>query len=316
MRCPLRRSAIAANPGSLPCRLSRTSAQLRSVINPGPGKNLPPDRRRATAVATFHGIASVSRIGAARNSRAISCARLLVTCNVWERGERNLMLLNLSEKIKECLTRAADARERANAALDPSRKADLLDVELHWLRLVESYRFVEQVDRFLEDSSVARTGSTEKLPEMGVLAVTCPTTGKDFSTGILTDAASFARLSQELMLSRCPHCHLDHSWWTKDAKLVPALPPSARIEFAPAEAIKTGAQRGQKEPPGRVVDSTSLSASLGVLVRTAIEAPREKPGRPFIFLTEPRFTTSSGCPKPMPGTWTALQSARSRWRAA
>jgi GAF domain-containing protein len=37
------------------------------------------------------------------------------------------------------------------------------------------------------------------------------------------------------------------------------------------EAAKTGAQRGPKETPGRVVDSASLSTSLGVLVRAAIE---------------------------------------------
>jgi hypothetical protein len=36
------------------------------------------------------------------------------------------MLLKLSDKISECLSHAADARERANAATDPSFSADYL----------------------------------------------------------------------------------------------------------------------------------------------------------------------------------------------
>lgn len=133
------------------------------------------------------------------------------------------VLLKLSDKISECLAYAADARERANAATDPSLRADLLDMELRWLRLVESYRFVEQASRFLEDSHLARIPST-KMPRTGVLVITCPATGKDFSTGILTDEASLKLLSQEFNRSRCPHCGVEHSWWTGDAKFVEALP--------------------------------------------------------------------------------------------
>jgi GAF domain-containing protein len=66
-------------------------------------------------------------------------------------------------------------------------------------------------------------------------------------------------LSQKLIRSHCPHCHVDHSWSTKDAKLVAALPPSVRVE-------DTKTQPGQ-----RVVGRASLRASLGALVHTAIE---------------------------------------------
>ena len=139
------------------------------------------------------------------------------------------MLLKLSDKMSECLAHAAEARQRANAATDPARKADLLDMELCWLRLVESYRFVEQASRFLEDGHRARI----PLPETGVLVITCPTTGKDFSTGILTDQASLALTPRELTHSHCPHCGVEHAWWTKDAKLVPALPQSDQIGTPP-----------------------------------------------------------------------------------
>jgi len=169
------------------------------------------------------------------------------------------MLLKLSDRISECLDRAADARDRANAATDPSIKSDFLSMELHWLRLVESYRFVEQADQFLADGRVTRIALNEKLPKTGVLVVTCPATGKDFSTGILTDEVSFARLSQELIHSDCPHCHVDHSWRTKDATLVADVPPGARVERARAEGV---------EPGGR---AAAFRASLHALVRTAIE---------------------------------------------
>lgn len=75
------------------------------------------------------------------------------------------MLLKLSDQISECLSLAADARERANVVTDPRRKEDFLDMERRWLRLVESYRFVEQAARFLEDSDAARSPSTQKLPK-------------------------------------------------------------------------------------------------------------------------------------------------------
>ena len=148
------------------------------------------------------------------------------------------MLLKLSDQISECLGYAVASREQANAAADPSRKADFLNMERRWLRLVESYRFVEQAARFLEDSHLARMPSSEKLPQTGVLVVTCPTTGKDFSTGIMTDAASLTLTPKELIRSHCPHCDVEHAWWTKDAKLVAALPPSKWVENARAEVAK------------------------------------------------------------------------------
>jgi len=172
------------------------------------------------------------------------------------------MLLKLSDKISECLAHAAEARERAKAATDADHKADFHDMELRWLRLVESYRFVEQASRFLEDSHLARTELHETLPQTGVLVVRCPTTRKDFSTGILTDTDSLALTPQDLTRSYCPHCRREHSWWPKDAKLVSALPQSEWIESA----------RG--EPAERIlecVNGASLSDLLDVLVRTAIQ---------------------------------------------
>ena len=65
------------------------------------------------------------------------------------------MFLKLSDQISECLGYAVDARERADAAADPSCKANFLDMERRWLQLVESYRFVERAARFLLDGQAA-----------------------------------------------------------------------------------------------------------------------------------------------------------------
>jgi len=173
------------------------------------------------------------------------------------------MLLKLSERISGCLANAADASQRASDATDPSLKAHWLDLESQWLRLLESCRFVEQASRFLEDSHAARKPTSETLPQTGVLVIICPTTGKGFATGILTDEASLALTPQELTSSHCPHCSEWHSWRTKDATLIPALPQSEWIEFAQAETAKSVSQNGQMLRP------TTLSDLLSVLVRTA-----------------------------------------------
>jgi hypothetical protein len=46
---------------------------------------------------------------------------------------------------------AADSRNAAQEAIDPERKAELLEMEQRWLRLAESYRLVEQLDRFVTE---------------------------------------------------------------------------------------------------------------------------------------------------------------------
>jgi GAF domain len=181
------------------------------------------------------------------------------------------MLLKLSDRISECLVRAAELRERAKADSDPARRADFFDMELHWLRLVESYRFVEQMERFIQDGRSARTPSGEGLSQTGVLVVECPTTGKQFSTGILSDAVTFALLPQELTRSHCPHCNSEHPWRPKDAKLIGALPRSEWVEVARADAASrgTGSARDNTEALRPVVNRASLADILDVLVRTA-----------------------------------------------
>jgi|SRR5215475_4674463 len=62
------------------------------------------------------------------------------------------MLLKISEHIRECLARAAEAREQAQAITDTKIKAVYLDLEHRWMLLADSYRFVERADQFLDDA--------------------------------------------------------------------------------------------------------------------------------------------------------------------
>jgi hypothetical protein len=54
---------------------------------------------------------------------------------------------------------------------------------------------------------------------MGELMLTCPTTKREFSTGICVDEDSFKRLPNTVTKTVCPHCRQLHSWWTKEARL-------------------------------------------------------------------------------------------------
>jgi hypothetical protein len=47
---------------------------------------------------------------------------------------------------------ATQSRERAERATDPRMREDYLDMERRWLELADSYRLVEQSERFLADA--------------------------------------------------------------------------------------------------------------------------------------------------------------------
>jgi hypothetical protein len=55
------------------------------------------------------------------------------------------LLHNLSERVRLCYERAAEARERAESLPDPEAKADFLAMEQRWLLLARSYEFGESL---------------------------------------------------------------------------------------------------------------------------------------------------------------------------
>jgi hypothetical protein len=54
---------------------------------------------------------------------------------------------------------------------------------------------------------------------VGVLLITCPITGKEFSTGIETDSRSLDLIPDTVAQSRCPHCGDEHPWSKFDVRL-------------------------------------------------------------------------------------------------
>jgi len=54
---------------------------------------------------------------------------------------------------------------------------------------------------------------------VGVLVITCPVTGKEFSTGIETDEKSLDLIPFTVAQAFCPHCGSDHAWSKTDARL-------------------------------------------------------------------------------------------------
>jgi len=65
---------------------------------------------------------------------------------------------------------------------------------------------------------------------MGALLLKCPKTGKNFSTGIQAEGNTVEKLPQVQMRSKCPHCGLEHLWWTREATLAEAILPSEWVE--------------------------------------------------------------------------------------
>jgi PAS domain S-box-containing protein len=72
------------------------------------------------------------------------------------------MLQKLSEQIRNCHERAAEAKRKAEAAADPASKASFLDMEKEWLTLAGSYTFAESPSEFSAAISKGRQNSDER----------------------------------------------------------------------------------------------------------------------------------------------------------
>jgi PAS domain S-box-containing protein len=62
------------------------------------------------------------------------------------------MLQNLSDQVRLCYERAAEAKERADMMRDLEAKADFLNMERRWLLLARSYEFGERLDDFTREN--------------------------------------------------------------------------------------------------------------------------------------------------------------------
>jgi transposase-like protein len=62
---------------------------------------------------------------------------------------------------------------------------------------------------------------------MATIFTTCPNTGRAVSTGIETDAESFAAMPDVLTRVHCPHCGEQHNWSKYNAVLRDTAPKCA-----------------------------------------------------------------------------------------
>jgi PAS domain S-box-containing protein len=76
------------------------------------------------------------------------------------------MLEKLSEKVRACHERAADAAQRAEAAIDPALKASFLELEKRWLFLAGSYAVGESQGDF-----TAAADNSLQLQEISTLLI-------------------------------------------------------------------------------------------------------------------------------------------------
>jgi PAS domain S-box-containing protein len=78
------------------------------------------------------------------------------------------MLEQLSEQVRECYERAAEAKARADATNYPALKAAFLDAEKRWLQLARSFTLTERLDDFTAAiSKQRRTIDEHPQPNMG-----------------------------------------------------------------------------------------------------------------------------------------------------
>jgi PAS domain S-box-containing protein len=80
------------------------------------------------------------------------------------------MLEKLSDQVRACHERAAEAKRKAEAASDPALKADYLAAANRWMTLAHSYEFTDSVTDFtsavdakLDPHEAARSDNEEKL---------------------------------------------------------------------------------------------------------------------------------------------------------
>ena len=52
---------------------------------------------------------------------------------------------------------------------------------------------------------------------MSMVMVKCPQTGRAIPTGIKTDRDSFRRCAVFFARTNCPICHIDHTWFAREA---------------------------------------------------------------------------------------------------
>ena len=78
------------------------------------------------------------------------------------------------------------------------------------------------------DAYLAGWQKTLGPPMSRMIVYTCPKTGRDVASGVLTDEDSFARLPHEKVTVNCSECGDLHEYWTSEARLASEAAPNKK----------------------------------------------------------------------------------------
>ena len=76
------------------------------------------------------------------------------------------MLQKVSERVRECLQRADESAERAKRERNPSIQRDFLEMQDRWLKLAQSYQFLEQLETFTTHNQKGQTELSRRLDQL------------------------------------------------------------------------------------------------------------------------------------------------------
>ena len=133
---------------------------------------------------------------------------------------------------------------------------------------------------------------------MGFIAIYCPRTGREVSTGIESDRDGFQRLRPVVVRMKCPACGSEHVWSKATARLVEpvvastqsrsrrrTLPP-APARSRPAAVPKPAACR---RPPSRPPPSAAARCRSRADCSTPVILPARRPGSHKLGLLTLRY---------------------------
>jgi hypothetical protein len=69
---------------------------------------------------------------------------------------------------------------------------------------------------------------------MGTVMIKCPDSGRDISTGMIADRASFGAMPVFFSRVQCPVCNSVHEWFARDAWVCEAVDPPPRLTLSEA----------------------------------------------------------------------------------
>src|SRR5262249_6439599 len=121
---------------------------------------------------------------------------------------------------------------------------------------------------------------------MGIVAIYCPRTGREVSTGVETDRDGFAKLRPIVQRMKCQACGSEHVWSKATARFV---------ETPVAAVIPT-----RRPPPARAGPGRVMRKPLAPPVSTSAAAPSVNPALPP--------PTAAGAPAPRRGRTLSIAS--------